>query len=157
MQNTNTHIDSEIESRFKNDCPDWLKPIIEQEYPISHLHIDFAIPLFKIAIELDGLEWHDRNPPQKTRDNNRDLFLISQGWKIYRFDGPTVHTNFSAIFVILLKECQTRFKNMISQGILFDTTLFLKCIEKEVTSDMVDCVTTATYIRKDYKKDFLAS
>lgn len=135
---------------------DWLKPMLEQEYPISHLHVDFAIPQFKIAIELDGLQYHDRNLLQKTQDKKRDRFLVSEGWKIYRFDGPTVCANFSAIYVVLLKECQKQFKSRISQGLILDTSLFLKCIEKEITSAMVDCVTTASFLKEEYKKEFLA-
>lgn len=45
--------------------------------------LDFAIPSHKVAIEVDGFEFH-RNRMQFDNDRVRQNALISAGWKIVR-------------------------------------------------------------------------
>jgi very-short-patch-repair endonuclease len=52
------------------------------QFPILDYFADFADPLRKIAIELDGKKFHD-----KKRDDIRDSRLHKEGWKIYRITG----------------------------------------------------------------------
>jgi hypothetical protein len=56
---------------------------LKLEYRISRLHVDIALPRLKRAIEIDG--WaHRYFPSVKLRDENRDKFLASKGWKVLR-------------------------------------------------------------------------
>lgn len=52
------------------------------QYPVDKFFIDFACPVRKIAIELDGKEFHDRS-----KDRKRDEKLDSLGWKVFRIEG----------------------------------------------------------------------
>jgi very-short-patch-repair endonuclease len=46
--------------------------------------IDFAYPHLKIAIEVDGYEWH-RTREQLQADHERQALLVLLGWKVLRF------------------------------------------------------------------------
>jgi very-short-patch-repair endonuclease len=52
--------------------------------------IDFAIPSIKIAIEVDGHDFHERTKEQAQRDKARDRALQILGWKPLRFTGSEV-------------------------------------------------------------------
>lgn len=52
------------------------------EYPACGYFIDFADPVKKIGVELDGKQYHN---PKK--DKARDLILSKSGWLIYRIPG----------------------------------------------------------------------
>lgn len=52
------------------------------QYNILNYYLDFANPGFKIAIELDGKDYHD---PEK--DKKRDFELFKHGWKVFRIKG----------------------------------------------------------------------
>jgi very-short-patch-repair endonuclease len=60
------------------------------QFTISHYRVDFAIPKYKIAIEIDGHEWHSTKS-QKARDAKRDRFLLSDGWITVRFTGSEIY------------------------------------------------------------------
>lgn len=52
------------------------------QFPIGRYFADFANPFFKIAIEMDGKEFHDEK-----KDNIRDKYMVSNGWKVFRIPG----------------------------------------------------------------------
>lgn len=52
------------------------------QYPALNFIIDFANPLLKIGLELDGKNYHD-----KEKDTKRDQLLKEAGWTIYRITG----------------------------------------------------------------------
>ena len=52
------------------------------QYPVLKYYVDFGNPYFKIAIELDGKDYHD---PEK--DRKRDIELNAVGWKVFRIPG----------------------------------------------------------------------
>jgi very-short-patch-repair endonuclease len=60
--------------------------VLYPQYPVLNYHIDFANPGLKIALELDGKNWHD---PEK--DLLRDNELRSLGWKVYRVTGREMY------------------------------------------------------------------
>jgi hypothetical protein len=63
----------------------------EQQYRIGRYRVDFAWPEQKIALEADG--WWHRSPEGSARDRERDSWLRSQGWVVFRVDdehGPDV-------------------------------------------------------------------
>jgi very-short-patch-repair endonuclease len=56
------------------------------QFPVEQYFLDFAHPLTKIGIELDGKAWHN---PQK--DALRDRRLMQCGWRIFRITGSEVY------------------------------------------------------------------
>lgn len=52
------------------------------QYPVLNYFLDFGNPHKKIAIELDGKDYHDRK-----RDLVRDKRLKESGWTVYRITG----------------------------------------------------------------------
>lgn len=56
---------------------------IEYGLPVSKYFLDFAILEHKIDIEIDGVQ-HIRNENNIEHDKTRDLFLLNEGWKVYR-------------------------------------------------------------------------
>lgn len=67
---------------------EWLPlPVCQLVVPLPggrHYRIDFAYPLVKLAIEVDGP--HHRLPEVKARDARRDRRLRQLGWTVDRFD-----------------------------------------------------------------------
>lgn len=60
-----------------------LKPTPIAQYPVGFYTIDIAFPSKKIAIEIDGQ--HHREQTQLIKDNDKDEYLKSKGWKVLRF------------------------------------------------------------------------
>lgn len=56
------------------------------QVPVDRVFLDFANPYYKIGLELDGAEYHDRQ-----RDLARDEVLLKQGWHIYRIKGFEIY------------------------------------------------------------------
>jgi len=52
------------------------------QFPVFNFFIDFANPLLRIGLELDGKNYHS-----KETDLQRDLKLSKFGWKIFRLSG----------------------------------------------------------------------
>jgi len=70
----------------------WLPlPVCQLVVPLpggGKYRLDFAYPLVKLAIEIDGP--HHRLPGAKARDARRDRVLRSLGWTVVRFDEEAV-------------------------------------------------------------------
>ena len=64
-------------------------PVFPQ-YPVLNYMVDFAIPKLKIAIELDGVQYHDI-----AKDTIRDEKLKKEGWKTFRVMGCECYTIFT--------------------------------------------------------------
>jgi very-short-patch-repair endonuclease len=71
-----------------------LEPLsLFQQFIEGRYRIDFAITTAsgpRVAIELDGHDWHERNKQQAERDKSRDRRLQELGWKVLRFTGSEV-------------------------------------------------------------------
>jgi very-short-patch-repair endonuclease len=52
------------------------------QFPVGRVFLDFADPVKKIGVELDGAAFHERE-----RDLIRDNKLVDFGWKIFRISG----------------------------------------------------------------------
>lgn len=52
------------------------------QVPVGSRFVDFGDPYLKIAVELDGKEWHEVG-----RDKERDNELWALGWRTYRIPG----------------------------------------------------------------------
>ena len=92
LQDAGVFCESPIEQLFFEAAKDLFcfanRGIIAQ-YEIHPYHIDFALPPHKIAIEIDGHEYH-KTKEQRRHDAQRDCFLIKEGWKVIRFTGSEV-------------------------------------------------------------------
>lgn len=67
--------------------------VLYPQYPVLNYHIDFANPGLKIALELDGAEFHN-----KERDLIRDNKLRDIGWTVFRISGKEMmRTNFKTL------------------------------------------------------------
>ncbi len=55
--------------------------------------IDVTVELdgVKLAVELDGHEWHERTKEQAAKDKARDRFLVRKGYRVLRFTGSEIH------------------------------------------------------------------
>ena len=64
---------------------------MEREYLIGFYRVDEALPLRRIAIEVDGCYWHgcqkcgfSGRPAILNLDRRKTTYLSSRGWKIIR-------------------------------------------------------------------------
>lgn len=62
---------------------------LEPQYTVDQCRLDFAFPNEKIAIEIDGHEYH-KTKEQRTNDARRERYLQSKGWKVIRFTGTEI-------------------------------------------------------------------
>jgi len=54
------------------------------QYPLGPYKADFAIPVLKLDIEVDGEKWHEQ-PDDMAHDSLRDKTLAAYGWTVVRF------------------------------------------------------------------------
>jgi hypothetical protein len=62
--------------------------VLYPQYPVLGYFIDYANPLLKIGLELDGKQYHNAD-----RDSKRDYELRVVGWQIYRVTGSEMNNN----------------------------------------------------------------
>jgi very-short-patch-repair endonuclease len=77
------------------DAMDWE---YVREYTIGNLHVDFAFPQAKLAVECDGFRYHS-SPSQRERDAKRDAFLVKKGWRVLRFSGARIHDDLDGCII----------------------------------------------------------
>lgn len=58
---------------------------LEGAVPARKYRLDIAIPASKLAVEVDGWEWHGKHKGDFTRDRERQNLLTLHGWRILRF------------------------------------------------------------------------
>jgi very-short-patch-repair endonuclease len=62
---------------------------VEREFegavPGRRFRLDIALPAARLAIEVDGWEWHGKHKGDFTRDRERQNLLTLHGWRILRF------------------------------------------------------------------------
>lgn len=63
---------------------------IYPQHKVGRYSLDFALPEKKIAIEIDGHEYH-KTKYQRTHDAQRDRWLFGQGWHVLRFTGTEIY------------------------------------------------------------------
>lgn len=84
---------------------------LESQYKIGYLHVDFAIPSIKLAIECDGRASH-KTVEQIDRDNKRDAFLNSEGWQVQRFTGHQIYNDVEGCVFRVLKIIKAKLDNI---------------------------------------------
>lgn len=81
------------------------------EYAVGIFNIDFAFPEHKIAVEIDGGNWHS-TPQKQAGDTIKENLLASEGWEVFRVstagwtskDGtPTTYKRRASELIELLK------------------------------------------------------
>lgn len=65
-------------------------PGLHPQIVVDSYRVDLAIPEKKVAIELDGHEFH-KSREQRTYDAKRERYLQRQGWQVIRFKGTEIH------------------------------------------------------------------
>lgn len=57
-----------------------------------NVRLDFAVvgDGKRVAVEVDGHDWHERTKEQAERDKSRDRLLQAAGWQVFRFTGSEV-------------------------------------------------------------------
>jgi very-short-patch-repair endonuclease len=86
--------ESPIEERFWSAClhlkPNNLRGLVrEHEVFDGAYRIDFALPRFRLAIELDGYSYHS-GPDAFVYDRRRDRYLSMNHWVVVHFAGAEV-------------------------------------------------------------------
>jgi very-short-patch-repair endonuclease len=66
--------------------------VYRREYRISRIHVDFAFPEQKLAVECDGYRYH-MSPIAQEKDAKRDEFLASVGWRVMRFTSQEINAD----------------------------------------------------------------
>lgn len=77
------------------------------QYPVEGYIVDFAFPEFKLAVEADGVAYHQG--ANRERDRKRDWILSSRhGWTVKRFWGTTIHSRASNCAYVVKCEVERR-------------------------------------------------
>jgi very-short-patch-repair endonuclease len=67
-------------------------PNLKPQVVFGPYRIDLAIPEKKVALEVDGHEFH-KSRQQRTHNAKRDRYLQLHGWHVIRFTGTEVHND----------------------------------------------------------------
>lgn len=71
-----------------------LQPQLEVDVPSGKRYrLDYAVPESRIAVELDGHEFHEKTKEQVTYRNQRDRDLQAMGWMVAHFSGSELLRN----------------------------------------------------------------
>lgn len=87
--------DSPIEERFYSRLRDVSFPLcglLTPQVSIGPYRVDFAYFHGRMVVECDGHEWHSTKEA-RTRDAERDRYLMKEGWKVIRVTGSEIHSN----------------------------------------------------------------
>lgn len=76
--------------RFGDFSGDSVRPQYRVECSGHVYRLDFAVPSQRLAIEVDGHDFHERTKAQASRDKARDRALTAAGWRVLRFTGSDV-------------------------------------------------------------------
>lgn len=75
-----------------NESGAWIYQQLPLEIGGRKMRLDFAIYFgsVKVAVELDGHDFHERTKEQAERDKSRDRLLQANGWTVLRYTGSEV-------------------------------------------------------------------
>lgn len=57
-----------------------------------------ATTMSRVAVELDGHDWHERTKEQAASDKRRDRMMVAEGWSVMRFTGSEVYLDAADCF-----------------------------------------------------------
>lgn len=100
-------------------------------YPVKPYYIDLALVENRIAIEIDGHEFH-KTKTQRTHDARRDRFLTKKKWKVIRFTGTEIYKNVEACVKEVISFVKKEEKGCVHDGsvITFPLSLSRTCVKK---------------------------
>lgn len=81
---TQEHPLNEVETEFYEAAKRVISGLVPQ-YQIGQYRVDFAVPCDRLAIEIDGREYHSEHQ-QLYHDKPRQREIEAQGWTVIRFE-----------------------------------------------------------------------
>jgi very-short-patch-repair endonuclease len=86
------------------------KIMLRPQKKIGKYRVDFYINKIycKIAIELDGFKYHDRNKEQFQYERERQNYLVSKGITVFRYTWDQVSNNFSDVYHEIMTYIKTK-------------------------------------------------
>lgn len=77
---------------LRRTCADAVREY-EGAVPGRKYRLDIAIPAARLAVEVDGWEWHGKHKGDFTRDRERQNLLTLHGWRILRFTAGQIRSD----------------------------------------------------------------
>ena len=59
-----------------------------EEFKLSKVRFDFAVPKLRLLVEIDSRRWHS-HPSRKNRDRYKSRLAEDEGWKLVRVTGDS--------------------------------------------------------------------
>lgn len=69
--------------------------------PGRRYRIDIAFPAARLAVEVDGWEWHGKHKADFARDRERQNLLTLHGWRVLRFTAGEIRKSRDACVEII--------------------------------------------------------
>lgn len=80
-------------------------PEAEREFkdaiPGRRFRLDIALPAERLAIEVDGWEWHGKHKGDFQRDRSRQNLLTTHNWRILRFTAGEIRKELSLVMATI--------------------------------------------------------
>lgn len=77
------------------------------QYKIGRFWIDIAFPDHKLAVECDGIYWHNF-PKSNERDQRKNKAIKQHGWRLLRFTENEIRTSASTCIDQIIKRIDTK-------------------------------------------------
>src|ERR1700722_9638643 len=90
--------------RKLQELPDELGFTFRRQHPVHPYILDFACIKIKLAVELDGMSHDSRLAQDKVRDD----YLLTKGYRTFRFANDEVFTNAEGVVETITREAKTR-------------------------------------------------
>lgn len=75
----------------------------ENAVPGRKYRLDIAVPAARLAVEVDGWEWHGKHKGDFTRDRERQNLLTIHGWRILRFTAGQIRKDVAGCVELIRK------------------------------------------------------
>ena len=86
---------------------------VKRQKVIGRYILDFYIPRYKTAIEIDGLQ--HTLPENRVNDSQRDEYLLEQGIKVLRYSNHDINTRFNFVADDIMKKVGITVKDLKSK------------------------------------------
>jgi very-short-patch-repair endonuclease len=87
-------------------------PMAQREYagavPGRRYRLDIALVEQRLAIEVDGWEWHGKHKGDFSRDRERQNQLILNGWRVLRFTAGQINRDLQDVMNTIRKAIETK-------------------------------------------------
>ena len=109
---------SELEETFARALTPWISiptPVREHRFAKPRRwRFDFAWPQHQVAVEIDGLVWHNRGKGRHqtvdgiVADSEKHEAAMMLGWVVYRVPGPWINTRLQDVLTNLQQLIERR-------------------------------------------------